>query len=252
MTETALITGATAGLGAEFARQLADEGYNLVLVARNEGRLRERAAALEAEFRVGAEILVADLSTDEGIAAVSRRLLADEAPVTLLVNNAGFGLAKWFTDNPVEEERTHLKVLVQAPMELSHAAITAMLRRGGGRIVNVASVAGFLPRGTYSAAKAWLINFSRWANNFYAPQGVHVTAVCPGFVHTEFHQRMGADMKGVPGWMWLWPERVVREGLRDAMAGKSVSIPSKRYKVLGRVPALVPEALLTKLASRGR
>lgn len=251
MTDTALITGATAGLGAEFARQLAADGHRLVLVARDEARLREKAAALSAEFGVETEVLPADLSTEEGIAAVAARLGEQEA-VTLLVNNAGFGLAKWFTDNPVEDERTHLKVLVQAPMELCHAALTAMQRRGSGGIINVASVAGFLPRGTYSAAKAWLINFSRWANNFYAPHGIHVTAVCPGFVHTEFHQRMGADMGGIPSWMWLWPERVVREGLRDARAGKSVSIPSRRYKVLARIPAVVPEALMTKLASRGR
>jgi short-subunit dehydrogenase len=252
MTDTALITGATSGLGAEFARQLSARGYNMVLVARDTTRLEEKAIELTADHGVGVEVLQADLLTDEGTARVRRRLQSDERPVTLLVNNAGFGLAGWFTDNTVDQERAHLRILVQAPMELSHTAIEAMMRRGGGRIINVASVAGFTPRGTYSAAKAWVINFSRWANMFYGPRGVHVTALCPGFVHTEFHQRMGANTSGIRNWMWLEPERVVREGLVDALTGKAVSIPTKRYKVLARLSAAVPDRLAMRMASRGR
>jgi short-subunit dehydrogenase len=137
-------------------------------------------------------------------------------------------------------------------MELSHAALTAMTRRGEGHVINVSSVAGFTPRGTYSAAKAWGINFSKWANGFYGPKGLTVTAVCPGFVRTEFHGRMGADTSGIREWMWLDPERVVREGLKDAFAGKAVSIPTKRYKVLSAVTANLPDGLATKLSARGR
>ena len=249
---TALITGATSGLGAEFARQLAARGHHLVLVARDTARLQERAIELTAAFGIGVEILTADLLTDEGVALVAARLQEDERSVSVLVNNAGFGLAGWFTDNTIQQERDHLRILVQTPMELSHAALTAMTRRGEGHVINVSSVAGFTPRGTYSAAKAWGINFSKWANGFYGPKGLTVTAVCPGFVRTEFHGRMGADTSGIREWMWLDPERVVREGLKDAFAGKAVSIPTKRYKVLSAVTANLPDGLATKLSARGR
>lgn len=249
---TALITGATSGLGAEFARQLAARGYDLVLAARNAGRLEQHARQLEAAYPIRTEVLAVDLLTDEGAARVAARLESDTRPVALLVNNAGFGLKGWFTANTVQEERDHLRILVQVPMELSHTAITAMQRRGNGRVINIASTAGFTTRGTYSAAKAWVINFSRWANAQYGPQGIPVTAVCPGFVRTEFHARMGADTSGIKDWMWLDPERVVREGLRDAFAGKAVSIPSKRYKALSAITANLPDTLATKLSARGR
>lgn len=249
---TALITGATSGLGAEFARQLAARGHHLVLVARDTVRLQERAIELTAAYGIGVEILTADLLTDAGVALVAARLEEDGRAVDVLVNNAGFGLAGWFTDNTLAQERNHLRILVQTPMDLSHAALTAMVRRGSGRVINVASTAGFTTRGTYSAAKAWVINFSRWANVHYGPQGVPVTAVCPGFVRTEFHGRMGADTSGIKDWMWLTPERVVREGLADAFAGKAVSIPSKRYKVLSAVTTNMPDALATRLSARGR
>ena len=252
MIPTALITGATSGLGAEFARQLAAAGHNLVLVARDTDRLVERAARLEELYPVGVEILTADLLSDEGAAAVASRLADDERPITILVNNAGFGLPGWFTENALGDERDQLRILVQAPMELTYAAIEAMVRRRGGRIINVASTAGFTLRGTYSASKAWIINFSRWANARYRADGIHVTAVCPGFVRTEFHSRMAADVSGVKAWMWLTPERVVREGLKDAFAGRAVSIPTKRYKVLSRVTAAIPDALAAKVSSRGR
>jgi short-subunit dehydrogenase len=249
---TALITGATSGLGAEFARQLAARGHDLVLVARDTARLDQRAAEITAAHRVRVETLAADLLTGEGVAAVAARLAADTDPVALLVNNAGFGLKGWFTANTLQEERDHLRILVQTPMELSYAALTAMERRGGGRIINVASTAGFALRGTYSAAKAWVINFSRWANVHYGPRGVASTAVCPGFVRTEFHSRMDADTTGIKDWMWLDAERVVREGLDDAFAGKPVSIPTRRYKVLSRITAMMPDRMAVKLSARGR
>ncbi len=128
-------------------------------------------------------------------------------------------------------------------MELSHAALQGMLARGSGRIINVASVAAFLPRGSYSAAKAWLLSFSRWANLAYSPRGVKVTAVCPGFVHTEFHDRMGMDKSVAPGWTWLRAGRVVREGLADNARGKAVSIPTKRYKVLAAAARILPDRI---------
>jgi uncharacterized protein len=252
MTSTALITGATSGLGAEFARQLAASGHNLVLVARDTGRLDQRAIELAAAYPVQVEALTADLLTDDGAAAVAARLDEDDNPVTVLVNNAGFGLPGWFTDNTLDAERDHLRILVQAPMELAHTAIAAFARRRGGRVINVASTAGFTLRGTYSASKAWIINFSRWANLHYAPVGVQVTAVCPGFVRTEFHDRMGADISGIKDWMWLTPERVVRDGLRDAFDGKAVSIPTKRYKALTALSRIMPTGMAVRMAARGR
>ncbi|XAS67752.1 SDR family NAD(P)-dependent oxidoreductase [Micrococcaceae bacterium Sec5.7] len=240
---TALITGATAGLGAEFARQLAQEGHHLVLVARDAGRLQQAADEFERDFSITAEVLPADLTDDAGVAAVVERLSDALRPVEVLVNNAGIGLLHSFERNSVQEERNHLRLHVQTPMELCHAALQGMLARGSGRIINVASVAAFANRGSYSAAKAWQVSFSRWANLAYAHSGVKITALCPGFTHTEFHDRMGMDKTVAPRWMWLTAERVVREGLADNARGKGVSIPTKRYKVVTGVARILPAKL---------
>ncbi|WP_426997839.1 SDR family NAD(P)-dependent oxidoreductase [Pseudarthrobacter sp. N5] len=241
---TALITGATAGLGAEFARQLAEQGHNVVLVARDRERLQARAHDLENNYSITAEVLSADLTEDAGVAAVVGRLSDVSRPVEILVNNAGIGLLHSFVKNDIADEKKHLKLHVETAMELSHAALKVMLERRAGRIINVASVAAFLPRGTYSAAKAWLVSFSRWANLEYARDGVKVTAICPGFTHTEFHDRMGMDKAAAPRWMWLQAESVVREGLADNLRGKAVSIPSKRYKILAAVARVLPSRVI--------
>ncbi|HET7138614.1 MAG TPA: SDR family NAD(P)-dependent oxidoreductase [Arthrobacter sp.] len=237
---TALVTGATSGLGAEFARQLAQEGHNMVLVARDAARLQQIAEELERDYSITTEVLPADLTDDAGVAAVVGRLSDPARPVEILVNNAGIGLLHSFEHNPVEDERTHLRLHVQTPMELCHAALPGMLAQHSGRIINVASVAAFANRGTYSAAKAWQVNFSRWANLAYGPGGVHVTALCPGFTHTEFHDRMGMDKSVAPRWMWLRADVVVRDGLADNARGKGVSIPTKRYKLVAAVARVLP------------
>ncbi|TLM82893.1 SDR family oxidoreductase [Pseudarthrobacter sp. NamE2] len=241
---TALITGASAGLGAEFARQLAAQGTNLVLVARNRVRLEEAAAGLERRYGITAEVLPADLTDDAGVAAVVGRLSDPGRPVAILVNNAGIGLLHNFEDNSISEEKKHLKLHGETAMVLTHAALKGMLERRDGRIINVASIAAFLPRGTYSAAKAWLVSFSRWANLAYRKQGVKVTAVCPGFTHTEFHDRMGMDKSVAPSWAWLHADRVVREALADNERGRAVSIPSKRYKLVAAVARVAPPRLV--------
>lgn len=250
---TALITGASAGLGAEAARQLARQGADLVLVARGAAALEELAAQLRDEFGVGIEVLPADLSIDADVNRVAGRLSDAEHPVDLLINNAGFGLPLRFADNDIEDEVRHLRVHVEASMRLMHAALQVMRGRGG-RIINVASVAGFISRSTYSACKAWLIGFSRWANAEYARDRVSVTALCPGFTHTTFHARMGlpAGEEGVPGLMWLNAEDVVREGLRDAARGRAVSIPSWRYKAIVALTRILPAGLIARAARRGR
>jgi len=240
---TALVTGATAGLGAQFARQLAESGHHLVLVARDETRLRSSAEVLERDFSISVEVLPADLTSDVGVAAVVARLRDASRPVDVLVNNAGIGLLNSFEKNDVEDEKRHLRLHVQTPMELCHAALGVMLARKSGRIINVASVAAFANRGSYSAAKAWQVSFSRWANTAYAGSGVKVTAVCPGFTHTEFHDRMGMDKSVAPRFLWLNAERVVREGLEDNAKGKGISIPSKRYKAITAVMRFLPAKL---------
>ncbi|HYP73035.1 MAG TPA: SDR family NAD(P)-dependent oxidoreductase [Microbacterium sp.] len=254
MAKTALITGASSGLGAEFARQLAARGADLVLVARDRAALDEIADRLRAEHRVRVEVLVADLVDPAGLDAVASRLADPARAVGILVNNAGFGLDLDFAANDIADEDRHLDLHVRATMRLSHAALGAMLARGRGRIVNVASVAAFLPRGTYGAVKAWIVSFSRWANARYAAQGVSVTAVCPGFVHTNFHERLGLPpgQEGIPSFLWLDAQDVVREGLRDAARGRAVSIPSLRYKVLVGAARLAPAALVARLAATGR
>ncbi|MBG0739910.1 SDR family NAD(P)-dependent oxidoreductase [Paeniglutamicibacter antarcticus] len=249
---TALITGATAGLGAEFTQQLAAKRHNLVLVARDTARLEAKAVRLRQDFAVDVEVISADLQTASGVAAVAARLAQQENPVTVLVNNAGYGLANPFEQNTMQQEVDQLSILVSTPMQLMHAAVEPMLMRGQGMIINVASLAGFIPRGTYGASKAWLISFSKWANVTYAPRGVHVTAVCPGFVHTEFHQRMGASTARIPGWMWLNADRVVREGLAAAWAGKSVCVPSRRYAALASLSKFLPVRLGAAAGKRGR
>lgn len=247
---TALITGASAGLGAEFARQLAARGHHLVLVARDRARLEQTAADLEQRYGTTAEVLPADLTDDAGVAAVVGRLRDATRPVTVLVNNAGSSLLRDFEQNSVQEEQAQLRLHCAAPLELIHAAMPGMLERGTGRIINVSSIAAFLPRGSYAAAKAWLLMFSRWANLAYRTRGVTVTAVCPGLTHTEFHDRMGMDKAAVPSWAWLNAERVVREGLADNLRGRAVSVPSKRYKAVAAAARVLPDRLLTGPARR--
>lgn len=250
---TALVTGASAGLGAEFARELARRRTDLILVARTTAALEDLAAELRSEHGVAVEVLAADLSVTDDVQRVAERLGDAADPVDLLVNNAGFGLPLQFADNDIDDEVRHLRVHVEASMRLMHAALGSMRGRGG-RIINVASVAGFISRSTYSACKSWLIGFSRWANVEYARDRVSVTAVCPGFTHTTFHERMGLapGHEGVPGFMWLDARAVVRAGLRDAARGKAVSIPSLRYKAIVGLASLLPSSVTSGVARRGR
>ena len=249
-SSTSLITGATAGIGHEFARQLAAAGHDLVLVARNTERLEEVATRLRGDYAVNVEILTADLCDRNQIAVVEERLASTTAPIDLLVNNAGFGLKDRFLDNPVDAEQQMLDVLVTAPLRLSHAALGAMAARGHGGIINVSSVAAFLPRGTYSAAKAWLNRFGEWAAHEYADRGVTVTTLCPGFTKTEFHQRMG--VKRGTGLLWLDADFLVREALADFEKGRVFSIPGAQYKTIIALTRAIPTRALQGLQSLGR
>ncbi|WP_375492205.1 SDR family NAD(P)-dependent oxidoreductase [uncultured Jatrophihabitans sp.] len=246
---TALVTGATSGLGAEFARQLAGRGHDLVLVARTEERLHSTQQELARSVDV--EVLPADLTTDDGCAAVATRI--ERGDIDLLVNNAGIGTYQPFGVATLEHEEQQLDLNVRAVLRLSHAAVQAMQSRGSGRILNVSSVAGFIPRGrnaTYAASKAWVTAFSEAVSVMLRGTGVTITAVCPGFTHTEFHDRAAADMSDVPERMWLDAVDVVREGLDDTFAGKPISVPSRRYKTLSGVARTMPRPLLRAIMAR--
>jgi len=250
---TSLVTGATAGIGHEFARQLAARGDDLVLVARNTSRLEEVADDLRSTYGVATETLAADLTDPAQLALVEARLADASRPVDLLVNNAGFGLKSGFLDNDVDTEQRQQDVLVRAVLRLTHAALGGMVERGHGGVINVSSVAAFLPRGTYSAAKAWVNSFSAWAHNEYADRGVTVMALCPGFVKTEFHQRLGVDRESTaPKALWLEPDRLVRDALADFDKGRALSIPSKRYQAIVTATRLVPRTMLQRYQSMGR
>lgn len=251
---TALITGASSGLGAEYARQLAARGFSLVLVARNQAPLEQLGAEIAAQHGVRIETIAADLLVEAGLASVESRLSAEDRPIRVLVNNAGFGLPLEFERNDINDEVRHLRLHNEVQMRLSHVALQGMLARGAGTILNIASVAAFIPRSTYSASKQWLVVFSRWANARYASRGVTVTAVCPGFTHTNFHERMGLapGEEGVPSWMWLDAEQVVAESLRDAAHKKAFSIPSLRYKFLAALARIVPGEITARVGERGR
>jgi short-subunit dehydrogenase len=246
---TALITGATAGIGAAFARRLASDGFDLVLLARDTERLERAAAGLRDAYRVGAETLTADLATDAGLAAAEERARKD---VDLLVNNAGFGHNGVFLDVPVSDEVTMLRVHCEAVLRLTHAALPGMLERGRGGIVNVASVAAFATRGTYGASKAWAVNFSQGVAADIRGRShgrVRVMALCPGFTRTEFHQRANMDMSGLPEFMWLRDDQVVDAALRDLRRGVQVSVPGAQYKAIVGLSRLVPRGLVARLSS---
>jgi len=247
---TSLITGATAGIGHEYARQLAARGDDLVLVARNAERLEQVAAALRAAHGVEVEVLVADLVDRDQLGLVEARLADRERPIDLLVNNAGFGLKKRFLDNTLEEETEMLEVLVTAVLRLSHAALGPMAERGSGGIINVSSVAAFLPRGTYSAAKAWVNSFSEWAHLEYKSRGVTVMALCPGFTKTEFHERM--QVTRGDGFMWLEVDFLVRKSLKDFDKGRAYSIPGAQYKTIIALTRAIPNRALRLTQSFGR
>ena len=246
----ALVTGPTAGIGAAFAAALAAEGHDLALVSRDAARLEETADRLSHQHGVRTHVVPADLSDLESTRRVETWL--QQHPVDVLVNNAGFGLRHPFEVNDVDAEQAGLNVLVTAVLRLTHAALGPMIERGRGDIVNVSSVAGFLPRGTYGAAKAWVASFSAWANVHYARRGIRVLALCPGFVRTEFHTRMGADMASLPEFLWLDPDDLVSTALADLRAGKAVSVPSRRYKTLVAVSRMLPRPVVERVVRRRR
>jgi hypothetical protein len=248
------VTGATAGIGNAFARRLAGEGNDLVLVARDAVRLGEAGKELRERHGVAVEALAADLSDRGQVERVAERLRDRTRPIDILVNNAGFGVTGPFLSRDLAGEERMLDVMVRAVLVLSRAAAPGMVARGRGAIVTVSSVAGFLPGGTYSAAKAWATVFTASLAGELAGTGVTATALCPGFVRTEFHRRAGMDVSHLPEWAWLTADRLVADCLADVRRGRAISVPSLRYKVavaiLRHTPLRFSKALARRRAAR--
>ncbi|MFI6362789.1 SDR family NAD(P)-dependent oxidoreductase [Nocardia sp. NPDC050630] len=242
----ALITGPTSGIGRGFAVRLATLGYDLVLVARDRDRLDGLAAELERKFATRSEVLVADLADTED----RDRVLARAADgVEFLVNNAGFGQSGEFWTQPPAAVQAQLDVNVTAVVQLTRAALPSMIAAAKGSIVNVASVAGLIPgRGsTYSASKAYVVSFTEGLAGGLAGTGVRVQALCPGFVHTEFHERAGIEMSSLPKQLWLSVDQVVAGSLRDLEKDRVLSVPGVQYKVLTTAAGMIPRALAARL-----
>lgn len=244
---TALVTGASAGIGREFCEQLAARGHDLVVVARRAERLEEIKAEIEARHGVKVEVLAADLAVADDLRRVAERVGRRDEPVDVLVNNAGFGVKTSFLDTPVEKEIESVDVMVKAVVVLSHAAGRAMRERGRGAIINVSSVAGFMASGTYSAAKSYVTVFSESLAGQLAGTGVTVTALCPGFTHTDFHASAGIDVdktSAIGKRLWLDADRLVRDCLADVDAGRVISVPGKQYKVATQLLRHVPRSIV--------
>jgi len=245
MSSWALVTGATAGIGESFSRLLASHKYNIVLVARDMPRLEERAHGLEQKFGVKTHVLQADLATDEGCALIEKFI--EENHIDVLINNAGFGTNKSFTISDLHTEQQLLDVLVRTPMRLMHRVLPQMKERNSGVIINVSSVAGYIAGGSYSASKSYLTVLSESLNTELSSTNIKVSALCPGFTRTEFHQRGRMSMKALPNFMWLDADRLVEQSWRDALKGDAVSIPGWQYKLLYFLVQSVPRSIVRKV-----
>mgnify|MGYP001085423897 FL=1 len=250
MQSWALVTGATVGIGESFTRLLAKNGYNIVLVARDLPRLQERAKSLESTFGIATKVIQADLATDAGCKLIEDFIANNQ--IDVLINNAGFGLNKAFTMSQLDAEQQMLDVLVRTPMRLMHVALPGMKERNKGVIINVSSVAGWIAGGTYSASKSYLTVLSESLHTELAATNVKVSALCPGFTRTEFHQRGGMSMKGLPAFMWLNSDKLVATAWNEAIAGKAVSVPGWQYQLLSFVVHSTPRALVRKIGMNVR
>jgi hypothetical protein len=251
----ALVTGASAGIGAAYARRLAAQGYDLLLVARRVGRLQELAAELTSRHGVWAEPLPADLTRDADLKAVEDRI-AHEEHLEFLLNNAGFGASGRFYESPVEIQDAMHRLHVMATLHLSHAALCKMTARGKGAVVNVASVAAFVCRPgntSYYATKAWINCFTEglYLELKQAGSPVRVQALCPGYTVTEFHDVVGFDRKRVPTSWWTPVEQVVDASLKGLQRGKLFVVPGWRYKFIVALLRILPRPLLHATSSWG-
>jgi len=239
---SALITGASSGIGEHIARLAAADGIDLVIVARRTERLDRLAVAMRVAHQVNVEVLTADLTTETGVAAVQSRLAEKDRPIELLVNNAGFDVPGEFAELGPDAVVGQVMLNALAPVRLTHAALPAMLAAGHGGVLNVSSVAGFLalPRSAvYGATKAFVTSFSESLHAEVIGRGVHVTALCPGFTRTE-SQDTPDELAGVPRFAWLDPDRVARAGLAAVAAGRPLCVPGTQYQAITGLSRIVP------------
>jgi short-subunit dehydrogenase len=249
---TALVTGATSGIGYAFARHLAAAGYALVLVARDGARLDERRAALLGMGAPAVETIAADLTVADERDRVTARLAAETDPIDLLVNNAGGTLGVEFLQADPADLQRQVELNSVAVMLLMHAVLPGMIGRGHGGIINVASTAGLVPgRGsTYGATKAFVVSLSEAMAMAVRGTGVRVQALCPGFIRTEFHERAHIDMSGTPAWAYVDIDLLVRTSLEDLRRNRVLSIPGPLYKGIYVLTRLLPRPLVRAVASR--
>ncbi len=246
---TALITGGTSGIGAAFARQLAAAGVDLVLVARNHERLETAAATLHSDSGINVEILQADLSDRADVARVVARIEDPEHPVDMLINNAGAGVHTKLTAPDTAIHEHAFDVMCRAVLVLGGAAGRSMRERGHGAILNVSSLQGLMTTGSYSAMKAWVTAYSQSLGVELRGTGVTVTALLPGWVSTEWHERAGVRTSSIPDWLWSDPDRVARVALRDLERGRAISIPMARYRVIGWFLRHAPRSVIRKISA---
>lgn len=253
---TALITGASSGIGEAFARVFASQGFDLVLTARREERLRALAAALGQEHGRPVHVIVADLSRRDAPAAVCAEIAARGLAIDALVNNAGYGVPGSFTSSPWERHEAMLHLMVMAVAEMTHRLLPGMMERRYGRIVNVASLAGLAPAPAghtlYAAVKALMIKFSESLSQEVASHGVHVTAVCPGFTLSEFHDVTGtrARVSTLPSWLWMDADTVAREGFDAVMSGRRVHVTGRVNRAIAALVKHMPQALVDVVGRR--
>ena len=245
MESWALVTGATAGIGESFTRLLAENNYNIVLVARDLPRMQERARDLEAKYKVSTHVIQADLATDAGCATVENYIASNQ--IDVLINNAGFGINKAFTMSALDAEQQMMDVLVRTPMRLMHVALPGMKERNKGVIINVSSVAGYIAGGSYSASKSYLTVLTESLHTELAGTNLKISALCPGFTRTEFHQRGRMSMKGLPNFMWLNSDKLVAKSWSDALKGEAVSIPGWQYQLLVFLIQSIPRSIVRKV-----
>ncbi|MCL2652169.1 MAG: SDR family NAD(P)-dependent oxidoreductase [Propionibacteriaceae bacterium] len=250
----ALVTGGSSGIGLAFARTLAEHSADLVLVARDETKLGEVAAQLRAGYAIDVETIVADLADPDAVAHVAARIETDEKPCDVVINNAGIALHASLLDDDLTLQETAMAIMVTAVLKLSNVAARAMVRRGRpGHIINVASASAWINVGNYSAIKAWVVAYTKSLAVELRGSGVTATAVCPGWVKTAFHDRAGVGRPRLPGFIWVDADVVASEGLADALAGRSVSVPSLKWRfaiwVAQHGPALIAEKASQMLVS---
>jgi hypothetical protein len=253
----ALITGASAGIGAAFARVYAAHGYDLALTARREERLHLLADDIRLSHGVEVLIIPADLARPESPRAVLDEIESHGRAVDALVNNAGYGIAQAYAETDWEQQRDFLQVMVSAPCEFAHRVLPGMVDRRFGRIVNVASVAGLVagsPRtGLYGAAKALIVRFSQTLHLEAAAAGVHVCALCPGFTFTEFHDvndTRAQVSERTPPWVWMGADEVAAAGYEAAEANRPICVPGAPNKAIAAAAHFIPDEWVMALMSR--